>query len=95
MSAVNNVFDEFREFFLLNTNDSNVGDMRLLHEALNTWQKRSLARVMRTTKSLSGCVVCWQAGGLRQSELELVQKPEGDQEIDSLFLTTSQRKYLI
>ena len=31
MSAVNNVFVEFREFLLLNTNDSNVGDIRLLH----------------------------------------------------------------
>ena len=97
MSTLNRIFDELRAALLSTTNSSNSQEIRSLQEVVNAWQircKRSVAKVLPTAKSCTDCSHCWRAYVVEKpavaSPAEVI-----DPEIDPLFLTTSQREYLV
>ena len=101
LTAINESFSTLRLTVEQVTNDQNAKETRHLFEAVNTWHikiKRKVVRVLSLCRSFNDCRFCWQKSGIRllkheKQPLTSLVPPgdEQDEQVDSLFMSTSQR----
>ena len=94
-AAINGSFSELRKQVELLTSDITASDTRQVFDEINSWQikiKRKVARTLSCGKSLGKCASCWQNSMVGQESCERKSElvAEVKDEVDSLFLSTSQ-----